>query len=104
MTAKPIVTPKLPADLVQNRLPHHIAVIMDGNGRWAKRRGLPRIMGHQKGVDTLKSLLRCCNDWGICSLVACVSSEFLGDLDLVLELGIWHYERNVCLERGKFEI
>ena len=54
MTAKPIVTPKLPADLVQNRLPHHIAVIMDGNGRWAKRRGLPRIMGHQRGVDTLK--------------------------------------------------
>jgi undecaprenyl diphosphate synthase len=70
MTAKPILTPKLPADLVQNRLPHHIAVIMDGNGRWAKRRGLPRIMGHQRGVDTLKSLLRCCNDWGISALTA----------------------------------
>jgi undecaprenyl diphosphate synthase len=70
MTANPIVTQKLPADLVQNRLPHHIAVIMDGNGRWAKRRGLPRIMGHQRGVDTLKSLLRCCNDWGISALTA----------------------------------
>lgn len=70
MTANPIVTPKLPDDLVQNRLPHHIAVIMDGNGRWAKRRGLPRIMGHQRGVDTLKSLLRCCNDWGIFALTA----------------------------------
>ena len=70
MTANPILTPKLPADLVQTRLPHHIAVIMDGNGRWAKRRGLPRIMGHQRGVDTLKSLLRCCNDWGISALTA----------------------------------
>lgn len=70
MTAKPIAIPKLPADLIQSRLPQHIAVIMDGNGRWAKRRGLPRIMGHQRGVDTLKSLLRCCDDWGIPALTA----------------------------------
>ncbi|HAG84888.1 MAG TPA: isoprenyl transferase, partial [Cyanobacteria bacterium UBA12227] len=45
-------------------------VIMDGNGRWAKRRGLPRIMGHRQGVDALKNLLRCCNDWGIQALTA----------------------------------
>ena len=70
MTAKPTVIQKLPSDLIQNLLPQHIAVIMDGNGRWAKRRGLPRIMGHQRGVDTLKSLLRCCNDWGIPALTA----------------------------------
>jgi undecaprenyl diphosphate synthase len=43
---------------------------MDGNGRWAKRRGLPRIMGHQRGVDALKDLLRCCRDWGIPALTA----------------------------------
>ncbi len=59
-----------PTDLCQERLPHHVAVIMDGNGRWAKRRGLPRIMGHRQGVDTLKNLLRCCKDWGIQSLTA----------------------------------
>jgi undecaprenyl diphosphate synthase len=41
---------------------------MDGNGRWAKRQGLPRIMGHKRGVDTLKDLLRCCQDWGIQAL------------------------------------
>ncbi len=70
MTAKPIAIQKLPSDLIQARLPQHIAVIMDGNGRWAKRRGLPRIMGHQRGVDTLKSLLRCCDDWGIPALTA----------------------------------
>jgi undecaprenyl diphosphate synthase len=70
MTAKPIVLQELPADLDKNRLPQHVAVIMDGNGRWAKRRGLPRIMGHQKGVDTLKNLLRCCRDWGVPALTA----------------------------------
>jgi undecaprenyl diphosphate synthase len=43
---------------------------MDGNGRWAKRRGLPRIMGHRQGVDALKDLLRCCKDWGIQALTA----------------------------------
>jgi len=43
---------------------------MDGNGRWAKQQGLPRHVGHKQGVDTLKELLRCCNDWGIGALTA----------------------------------
>ena len=60
----------LPLDLKQSRMPAHVAVIMDGNGRWAKKRGLPRIMGHRKGVDTLKKLLRCCRDWGVEALTA----------------------------------
>ena len=55
----------LPNDLDPNKIPKHIAVIMDGNGRWAKERGLPRIMGHNKGVEALRSLLRICNDWGV---------------------------------------
>lgn len=70
MTAKPVVRYELPTDLHKERLPKHVAVIMDGNGRWAKRRGLPRIMGHRRGVDTLKKLLRCCRDWGIEALTA----------------------------------
>jgi undecaprenyl diphosphate synthase len=41
---------------------------MDGNGRWARRQGMPRVMGHRRGVDTLKDLLRCCKDWGIGAL------------------------------------
>jgi undecaprenyl diphosphate synthase len=60
----------LPLDLKKELLPQHVAVIMDGNGRWAKRQGLPRIMGHKAGVDALKDLLRCCKDWGIKSLTA----------------------------------
>ena len=52
------------------RLPAHVAVIMDGNGRWAQSRGLPRVMGHRAGVEALKSTLRLCNDWGIEALTA----------------------------------
>ncbi|MBD2514641.1 isoprenyl transferase [Nostoc sp. FACHB-973] len=60
----------LPTDLNPQHLPHHIAVIMDGNGRWAKNRGLPRIAGHRQGAKTLKELLRCCKHWGIKALTA----------------------------------
>ena len=66
----PSVLQQLPTDLTLERLPKHVAVIMDGNGRWAKNRGLPRIMGHKHGVDALKDLLRCCKDWGIKALTA----------------------------------
>jgi len=69
MTAQSIAL-QLPADLQKERLPRHVAVIMDGNGRWAKQRGLPRFMGHRRGVDALKSLLRCCRDWGVEALTA----------------------------------
>lgn len=70
MTTKPTLLQQLPPDLDQNRLPRQVAVIMDGNGRWAAERGFPRIMGHRKGVDALKELLRCCRDWGIPGLTA----------------------------------
>lgn len=66
----PSILQQLPPDLTLERLPKHVAVIMDGNGRWAKNQGLPRIMGHKKGVDALKDLLRCCKDWGIKALTA----------------------------------
>lgn len=48
----PIITPK----------PNHVAVIMDGNGRWANAQGLTRVAGHKKGVDSVKSLIRSCID------------------------------------------
>lgn len=70
MTAHSILLQELPADLERERLPKHVAVIMDGNGRWAKKRGMPRIMGHRRGVDALKDLLRCCRDWGVGALTA----------------------------------
>ena len=60
----------LPPGLDPGRLPAHVAVIMDGNGRWAGQRKLPRVMGHREGVEALKRTLRLCSDWGIGSLTA----------------------------------
>ena len=50
------------------RLPRHIAVIMDGNGRWAQRRSLPRVAGHKAGVDPVRSTVECCARLGIKAL------------------------------------
>ena len=57
-----------PTGLDPHRMPKHVAIIMDGNGRWAKAKGLPRVMGHRAGVESLKRTLRLCSDWGICAL------------------------------------
>lgn len=46
-------------------LPHHIAIVMDGNGRWATQRYLPRVAGHKKGVDALRACVRHCGERGI---------------------------------------
>ncbi len=48
-----------------NKVPRHVAVIMDGNGRWAKERGLPRIAGHRKGVEVVKNMVPACGKRGI---------------------------------------
>src|SRR3981189_2249584 len=47
------------------RLPEHIAIIMDGNGRWARRRSLPRVAGHQAGVGPVRSTVETCARLGI---------------------------------------
>jgi undecaprenyl diphosphate synthase len=49
-------------------LPRHIAIIMDGNGRWAKRRGLPRIEGHRKGADSVREITRAARELGVGAL------------------------------------
>ncbi len=46
-------------------VPEHVAIIMDGNGRWAKQRGLPRTMGHRKGVEAVRETVRAAGDVGI---------------------------------------
>jgi undecaprenyl diphosphate synthase len=46
-------------------VPRHIAIIMDGNGRWAKKRFMPRIMGHQRGVESLRTTVKSCRDLGV---------------------------------------
>jgi undecaprenyl diphosphate synthase len=51
--------------LEYGKLPAHIAIIMDGNGRWAKKRGLPRIAGHRAGVKTVKKIVRAAGELGV---------------------------------------
>ena len=46
-------------------VPHHVAIVMDGNGRWATRRLLPRVAGHKKGVDALRACVRQCGERGV---------------------------------------
>src|ERR1700680_1403722 len=64
------------AGLDPARLPEHIAVIMDGNGRWAQQRGLPRVEGHVRGVVSVRSTVEACCRLGVGQLTLyCLSSE-----------------------------
>ncbi len=47
------------------KIPRHVAIIMDGNGRWAKARGLPRIMGHREGMKSVRAVVECARKLGI---------------------------------------
>ncbi len=59
--------------------PKHIAIIMDGNGRWASRRGLPRIAGHHAGMTKVREVIRACDDFGItCLTLYAFSTENWG--------------------------
>ncbi|KAA3504209.1 MULTISPECIES: isoprenyl transferase [Rhizobium/Agrobacterium group] len=49
----------------RSSIPEHVAIIMDGNGRWAKQRGLPRVMGHRRGVEVVRETVRAAGDCGI---------------------------------------
>ncbi len=56
------------ATIDNDRLPKHIAIIMDGNGRWAKKRFMPRTMGHRAGMSALKKTVQACDEMGIAIL------------------------------------
>ena len=62
--------------LPPDTLPRHVAIIMDGNGRWATQRGLPRSAGHAAGVEALRDIIRASDDWGIeCLTIYAFSTE-----------------------------
>lgn len=60
MSAAPHLSPQ-----AKNALPTHIAIIMDGNGRWAKERHLPRVEGHRNGVESVRATVRACGEIGV---------------------------------------
>ena len=52
-------------DKPRETLPRHVAIVMDGNGRWAKQRGLPRLMGHPRGIESVRKIVEYCGRKGI---------------------------------------
>jgi len=58
----------MPPSKPSKELPRHIAIIMDGNGRWPKRRNLPRLDGHKQGADSVREVVRACREIGIKAL------------------------------------
>lgn len=88
--------------LERRRLPHHVAVIMDGNGRWAQARHLPRIEGHRRGVKSVRLIVQECARLGIGQLTLyCFSSENWKrpqrELDMLMQL----LEQYVIEERAE---
>jgi len=59
------VSPSVPDGLDASKLPGHVAIIMDGNGRWAEKRLMNRIKGHQAGAETVRRIVRTCREIGI---------------------------------------
>ena len=57
--------PAAEAQVDFDHLPRHVAIIMDGNGRWAKRRGLPRTAGHAAGAENFRTIATYCKDSGL---------------------------------------
>src|SRR5437868_8380360 len=67
--------PELTAKLEPDLLPKHVAVIMDGNGRWAELRGLPRIAGHREGINSVREMITQCLELGIQALTIYAFSQ-----------------------------
>ncbi len=54
-----------PASSEERRIPRHVAVIMDGNGRWARQRGMPRVAGHHEGIHSVREIVEACGELGV---------------------------------------
>ena len=82
------------------KLPAHVAIIMDGNGRWAKKRNLPRSAGHAAGTEALRDIIRACDDWGIEALsIYAFSTENwsrpLGEVQALMGLLVQYFESEI---------
>jgi len=59
------MTQSMKENILGGHIPEHIAIIMDGNGRWAKERSLPRLAGHKEGVNSVREITRACGEIGV---------------------------------------
>jgi undecaprenyl diphosphate synthase len=98
-------TASLPAAADLTPGPHHVAIIMDGNGRWAKARGLPRVAGHRRGADAVRRVVRGAGELGIpvLTLFAFSTENWTRPADEVNDLMglLRHYLRNELEELHK---
>ncbi|MCF8532132.1 MAG: isoprenyl transferase [Reyranella sp.] len=98
-------TASLPANPDPAPGPNHVAIIMDGNGRWAKARGLPRVAGHRRGADAVRRVVRGAGDLGIpvLTLFAFSTENWTRPADEVSDLMglLRHYLRNELEELRK---
>jgi undecaprenyl diphosphate synthase len=98
-------TASLPANADSTPGPNHVAIIMDGNGRWAKARGLPRVAGHRRGADAVRRVVRSAGELGIpvLTLFAFSTENWTRPADEVNDLMglLRHYLRNELDELRK---
>jgi undecaprenyl diphosphate synthase len=98
-------TAPLPAGPDSSPGPHHVAIIMDGNGRWAKARGLPRVAGHRRGADAVRRVIRGAGELGIpvLTLFAFSTENWARPADEVSDLMglLRHYLRHELEELGR---
>jgi undecaprenyl diphosphate synthase len=98
-------TASLPATPDPSPGPQHIAIIMDGNGRWAKSRGLPRVAGHRRGADAVRRVIRGAGELGIpvLTLFAFSTENWTRPADEVSDLMglLRHYLRHELEELGR---
>ena len=98
-------TAPLPANADPTPGPNHVAIIMDGNGRWAKARGLPRVAGHRRGADAVRRVVRGAGELGIpvLTLFAFSTENWTRPADEVNDLMglLRHYLRNELDELHK---
>jgi undecaprenyl diphosphate synthase len=98
-------TASLPANPDPSPGPNHVAIIMDGNGRWAKARGLPRVAGHRRGADAVRRVVRGAGELGIpvLTLFAFSTENWTRPADEVSDLMglLRHYLRNELEELHK---
>lgn len=82
----------------KNKIPHHLAIILDGNGRWAKKKGLPRTIGHKMGAENIIRIVKHCQELGVKVLTLyCFSTENFKrpqpEVDYLMNLPIEYYQQ-----------